>query len=451
MTNSNLMKNPDNPDNPVIRFIGIGGTGVNLVEKLAMIGLQGVESHSVDTDNRSLSNCHQSKTLLLGKAIPCGLGAGGDVALARAAVESDRDHLLRLVSCADLVFVIAGMGGGTGTEAASFVARLAKEAGALVVGVAATPFNCEGSRRGNKAAGGIRDLKQSADIVFHFSNEEVMHITGTEISLNNALEIANRHLCESVLGLSRMLIEPGLLNVSFSDLRDSMTGRHSLGSTLCVEGVGENLAADAMGKILSHPSARMGKALSEATTLLVHLSGGDNLSLAEINTFVESISSHAPDIDLVIGASGTGSNNVLQVILIIVQKSNSKASLIQTNLSKNLTENETLDLNYPENFISSGENSYIGLGAESKGANRVRFAYTPPAPTVETITPEMKDNLLEAAAKQEPNRKKRKEIKQEMLPLEIISKGRFEKIEPTIHKGEDLDQPTYIRRGRMLN
>ena len=451
MTNSNMTRNHDNSDNPVIRFIGVGETGVKLVETLAMIGLKGVESHSLDTDNRSLSRCHQSKTLLLGKSIPCGLGAGGDVALARAAVESDRDHLARLVSGADLIFVIAGMGGGTGTEAASFVARLAKETGALVVGVAATPFNCEGSRRCNKAAGGIRDLKQSSDVVFHFSNEEVMQIAGGEVSLNNALEIANRHLCESVLGLSRMLIEPGLLNVSFGDLQASMKGRHSLGSTLCVEGTGENIAADVMGKILSHPAARMGKALSEATTLLVHLSGGDNLSLTEINTIIESISSHATDVDLIVGASGSGSDNVLQVILVLVQQAKSKDSLMGANASKNILENEATDLSYPENFMPSGDNSYMGLGVESTGANRVRFAYTPPAPAVETITPEMKNSLLEVAANQESNRKKRKEIKQEMLPLEIISKGRFEKSEPTIHKGEDLDQPTYIRRGMMLN
>ena len=97
MTNSNLMQDHENFDNPVIRFIGLGETGVKLVETLAMIGLKGVESYSLDTDNRSLSRCHQSKTLLLGKSIPCGLGAGGDIALARAAVESDRDHILKLI------------------------------------------------------------------------------------------------------------------------------------------------------------------------------------------------------------------------------------------------------------------------------------------------------------------------------------------------------------------
>ena len=210
---------------PVIRLIGLGETGVKLVETLAMIGPEGVESHSLDTDNRSLSRCHQSKTLLLGHAIPCGLGRGGDVALARAAVESDRDRLAKLVEGANLVFVIAGMGGGTGTGAASLVARLAKESGALVVGVAATPFDCEGTRRCNQATGGLRDLKQASDVVFHFSNQDVVQMTGADTSLNNALEIANRHLCESVLGVSRMLLEPGLLNVSFGDLQSAVQGR----------------------------------------------------------------------------------------------------------------------------------------------------------------------------------------------------------------------------------
>ena len=152
---------------PVIRLIGLGETGVKLVETLAMIGPEGVESHSLDTDNRSLS-LSPIQDAAAGQAIPCGLGTGGDVALARAAVESDCDRLAKLVEGANLVFVIAGMGGGTGTGAASLVARLAKESGALVVGVAATPFDCEGTRRCNQATGGLRDLKQASDVVFHF-------------------------------------------------------------------------------------------------------------------------------------------------------------------------------------------------------------------------------------------------------------------------------------------
>ncbi len=381
-----------------------------------MIGPEGVESHSLDTDNRSLSRCHQSKTLLLGQAIPCGLGTGGDVAFARAAVESDRDRLAKLVEGANLVFVIAGMGGGTGTGAASLVARLAKESGALVVGVAATPFDCEGTRRCNQATGGLRDLKQASDVVFHFSNQDVVQMTGADTSLNNALEIANRHLCESVLGVSRMLLEPGLLNVSFGDLQSAVQGRQSLGSVIHVEGSGEDRAA-----------------------------------LAEMNTVTEAIKQYASAVDLVVGASGPGRDEALQVTVVMAHQV--KLTEVEPDLSAPIESqsSEVANVSFPETFMPSGETSYVGLGEDSGGSRRGGFAYTPPAPTAEAITPELKDSLIEAAARQEPDRKKRKKITQEMLPLEIVSKGRFEKSEPTIHKGEDLDQPTYIRRGMVLN
>ena len=436
---------------PVIRLIGLGETGVKLVETLAMIGPEGVESHSLDTDNRSLSRCHQSKTLLLGQAIPCGLGTGGDVALARAAVESDRDRLAKLVEGANLVFVIAGMGGGTGTGAASLVARLAKESGALVVGVAATPFDCEGTRRCNQATGGLRDLKQASDVVFHFSNQDVVQMTGADTSLNNALEIANRHLCESVLGVSRMLLEPGLLNVSFGDLQSAVQGRQSLGSVIHVEGGGEDRAATAVEKMLAHPVVRGGEALQEASAILVHLSGGEQLSLAEMNTVTEAIKQYASAVDLVVGASGPGRDEALQVTIVIAHQV--KLTEVEPDLSAPIESqsSEVANVSFPETFMPSGETSYVGLGEDSGGSRRGGFAYTPPAPTAEAITPELKDSLIEAAARQEPDRKKRKKITQEMLPLEIVSKGRFEKSEPTIHKGEDLDQPTYIRRGMVLN
>ena len=122
--------------------------------------------------------------------------------MARAAVESDSDKLAGIVEDADLVFIVAGMGGGTGTGAAPFLANLAKRAGALVVGVAATPFDCEGIQRGNQATGGLRDLKQGADAVIHFPNQDVIQFGDADLGLNQALEIANRHLCEAVLLLA---------------------------------------------------------------------------------------------------------------------------------------------------------------------------------------------------------------------------------------------------------
>ena len=437
--------------NPVIRLIGLGEAGVKLVETLAMFSLEGLEAHSLDTDNRSLARCHQSQTFLLGQAIPCGLGTGGDSALARAAVESDSEHLAEIVRGADLVFIIAGMGGGTGTGAAPFLANLAKEAGALVVGVAATPFECEGVRRCNQATGGVRDLKQVADAVFHFPNQDVVVMEGADISLHKALDIANRHLCEAVLGVSRMLLESGMLNVSFGDLQAALSGRHSLGSVVHVEASCDDRAGDAVRKLLAHPAARGGEALQEASTLLVHLSG-EEMSMAEIVAVTGAIGSHATTTNLVVGASGPGREGAgLQVTVVIAHAAKLAEAGQEQAKAHPDPSGQSSDLGFSGTYSVPDTGSYLDLGKDIGGASRGGFAFTPPAPPADALTPECREDLIRVAAKEEPNRKKRQKIVQEMLPLEIVSKGRFEKSEPTIHKGEDLDQPTYIRRGAILN
>ena len=447
------MSNPDKERegaNPTIRLIGLGETGVKLVEILAMIAPDGVVAHSLDTDNRSLSRCHQSRTFLLGQTIPCGLGTGGDSALARGAVESDSDELTEILRGTDLVFVVAGMGGGTGTGAAPFLANLAKQAGALVVGVAATPFDCEGIQRCNQAIGGLRDLKQVADMVFHFPNQDVVLMEGADIALHQALEIANRHLCEAVLGVSRMLLEPGMLNVSFADLQASVQGRHSLGSVVHVEASGEDRADNAVQKLLAHPAARGGEALKYASSLLVNLSGGD-VTMAEMDAVTAAISNHSPSAKFIVGVSGQGSEEALKLTVVIAHAGKLAGADQESAPPKPDPTGQTSDLGYSDPFTVPDTGSYLDLGKESDGKNRNGFTYTPPAPTADALTPECREDLIRVAAKEEPNRTKRRKIIQELLPLEIVSKGRFEKSEPTIHKGEDLDQPTYIRRGAVLN
>ncbi len=446
----NPTKNPLNA-NPVIRLLGLGEAGVKLVETLAMIGPGGIETYSLDTDNRSLARCHQSQTFLLGQAIPCGLGTGGDSALARAVVESDSDQLAEIVRGADLVFIVAGMGGGTGTGAAQFLANLAKEAGALVVGVVATPFDCEGVRRCNQATGGVRDLKQVADAVFHFPNQDVILMEGANISLHEALDIANCHLCEAVLGVSRMLLESGMLNVSFSDLQTALRGRHSLSSVVHVDGSGEDRADAIVRKLLAHPAARGGEALQEASTLLVHLSG-EEISMAEIVAVTGAIGRHATTANLVVGASGPGREGAgLQLTVIIAHAAKFAEAGQDRDRAHPGPNGQPSDLGFSGSCSVPDTGSYLDLGKDTGDTLRGGFAFTPPAPTADALTPECREGLIRVAAKEEPNRKKRQKIVQEMLPLEIVSKGRFEKSEPTIHKGEDLDQPTYIRRGAVLN
>ncbi|MDP6794065.1 MAG: hypothetical protein QF721_08790 [Verrucomicrobiota bacterium] len=436
--------------NPAIRLIGLGETGVKLVETLAVIAPEGVVAHSLDTDNRSLYRCHQSRTFLLGQAIPCGLGTGGDSALARAAVESDSDELAGIVDQADLVFIVAGMGGGTGTGAAPFLANLAKQAGALVVGVAATPFDCEGIQRCNQATGGLRDLKQVADAVFHFPNQDFIQLGDADIGLNQALEIANRHLCESVLGVSRMLLEPGILNVSFADLESLVRNRHSLGAVVHVEATGDDRTDDAVKKMLSHPAVRGGEMLKEANSLLVHISGAE-LTMAEMDTVTSAIGGCAPTARLVVGASERASGEAIQLTIVIAHTGTLAEMGDDTSSLKPDPAGKVSGLGFSDPYTAFSADSYLDLGTETGNSKRAGFAYTPPAPTADALPPECREDLIREAASEEPNRVKRRKIVQEMLPLEIVSKGRFENSEPTIHKGEDLDQPTYIRRGAILN
>tara|TARA_Y100001934_G_scaffold132233_1_gene160341 strand:- start:132 stop:1463 length:1332 start_codon:yes stop_codon:yes gene_type:complete len=435
-----------NEPKPKICLIGVGDTGVKLVETLAMVAPEEVEAYSLDTDSRSLTRCHQSRTILLGQAIPCGLGTGGDSALARAAVKSDKKALLDLVEGTDLVFILTGLGGGTGTGAAPFIADLAKRAGALVVGVAASPFDCEGVQRANQAIGGLRDLKQVADAVFHFPNEDILRMEGDQLSLNRALDIANRHLCEAVLGVSRMLLESGMLNVSFADIQALLRDRHSLGVVVHIESVGEDRADDLIRKLLIHPSIRGGDILEESKNILVYISGGGT-TLEEMNTITASIRSHASSAGLVIGASSEENGESLQLTIIMAQAGKLAGEYSEPSISKG----DSLGLVVSDNITVPGAGSYLELANETESKSRGTFAYTPPAPTADTLTPECRKDLIREAAREEPNRTKRRKIIQEQLPLEIVSKGRFENSEPTIHQGEDLDQPTYIRRGTILN
>jgi len=217
-----------------------------------------------------------------------------------------------------------------------------------------------------------------------------------------------------------------------------------------VEASGEDRADDAVNKLLAHPAARGGEALQYASSLLVNLSGGD-VTMAEMDAIIAAISNHSPAAKLVVGVSSQGSEEALKLTVVIAHSGKLVGAGQESAQTKPDPTGQASDLGYSDSFTVPDTGSYLDLGKESDGKNRNGFAYTPPAPTADALTPECREDLIRVAAKEEPNRTKRRKIIQELLPLEIVSKGRFEKSEPTIHKGEDLDQPTYIRRGTVLN
>ena len=301
-------------DLPVIRFIGLGETGVKLVETLAMIGLNGVESYSLDTDNRSLSRCHQSQTLLLGKSIPCGLGAGGDIALARAAIESDRDYLAKLVSEADLVFVIAGMGGGTGTGAAPVIAEIARNSGALTIGVVTKPFGFEGTQRLDAALEGIENLKKHVDTLIVVPNDRLLQ-TENNLSMSEAFNLADDVLKVGIQSIAELILVPGEINLDFADVKTIMENAGPAWMGIG-ESSSENRAIEAAERAVSSPLLEM--PIDGAKGVIFNVSGGKDVTLDEVTAASEVIKSKVhPEANIIFGSiTNPKLNNKLKITVI---------------------------------------------------------------------------------------------------------------------------------------
>ncbi len=222
------------------RVLGVGGAGGNAIDYIARLDFDGVGFAAINTDEQALLNLGLPERLTLGAKLTRGLGTGGDPELGRAAAEEDMEKIRALCAGADIVCVVAGMGGGTGTGAGPVVARLAREAGALVLGIVTLPFEFEGNRRLRQAQLGLRDLKAEADGVICVPNQKVFKLIDENTSVQEALKITNELLAQGVRGIWRLLSHTGLINVDFNDLCAVLRGRHEESSLATVEAAGEN-------------------------------------------------------------------------------------------------------------------------------------------------------------------------------------------------------------------
>ena len=410
-----------------IKVLGVGGAGCNAVAHLARESLDGVSLAVLNTDAAALTQSPVPERLVLGAKTTRGLGAGGDPERGRAAAEEEAVQIRSLCDGANLVFVLAGMGGGTGTGAGPVVARIAKETGALVLGVVVTPFDCEGGRRARQAQLGLQALKRVADGVICLPNQKVLKFIDEKTPLLEAFAITNEFVAQGVRGIWRLLTRPGLINVDFADLCAVTKGRHTESSLATAEARGEHRAREVMEKLLAHPLIEGGQVLGESDAVLVCIAGGPELTMADVNRIMEQVNRQCEGAHLILGAAiDTALADTLSVTLV------ASCGAGRDNASKTETAGDAVIVS---EFDEPGETSRPPS----------RFVAPPPA-----STPEKTAELL-ANQPGSRGRKKNSRMKQGQLPLEIISKGRFEKSEPTIHRGEDLDVPTYIRRGVALN
>ncbi|WP_230402757.1 cell division protein FtsZ [Gloeomargarita lithophora] len=283
-----------------IKVIGVGGGGGNAVNRMIAGSLGGIEFWMVNTDAQALHHLVNTKRLQIGQKLTRGLGAGGNPAIGQKAAEESREEIMAALDQSDLVFITAGMGGGTGTGAAPIVAEVAKELGALTVAIVTRPFTFEGKRRAAQAEEGINMLQSRVDTLIVIPNDRLLSAIGESTPVQEAFRVADDILRQGVQGISDIITIPGLVNVDFADVKAIMA---DAGSALMGIGTGSGKGRAAEAANMAIASPLLESSIQGAKGVLFNITGGSDLSLHEVNTAAETIYSVVdPDANIIFGA-----------------------------------------------------------------------------------------------------------------------------------------------------
>jgi cell division protein FtsZ len=289
------------PHQPVIKVVGVGGAGVNAVNRMVDASIPGVEFMAVNTDLQSLQLCVADVTVHIGDEQTRGLGAGADPEVGHRSAFEEQDKIKRLLKGSDMVFVAAGAGGGTGSGAAPVVARLAREVGALTVGIVTKPFSFEGSRRSTQAGKGIEELAAEVDTLIVVPNDRLLEVLDQQTSMVEAFQVADDVLRQGVQGISDLVTLPAVINLDFADVRTIMSdaGRALLGIGMAY---GDERAILAAEKAISSPLLET--SMEGARSILLSITGGSDLSLVEVSEAAKVVGEAAhPDANIIFGAN----------------------------------------------------------------------------------------------------------------------------------------------------
>jgi cell division protein FtsZ len=417
----------ESPRTRAIKIFGVGGAGVTLGDTLDQDEFPGANFTAIDTDAQSLAASSANVKIHLETKLLRGLGTGGDPERGHALAEEQFSTLKSACEGADVVFIIAGLGGGAGSGVSPVLARAAREAGALVLAFVTLPFLCEGNRRQQQASQCLERLKPVADGVICLPNQKTFKLIDENTSVLETFRITGGLLVEGLRGVWQLLTRTGLIQIHFDDLCALIRDRHSESAFAFVEAAGPARSREIVEKLLVHPLLDEGRALAGANAVLVSLTGGKDLTMAEVNRVMEKINRQCEGAQLIMGAAiDKGMANKLSVAIIAAKNS--------------------VERNAPP-IAASSSMAQNNLAGSAEG-----HAENPPDSRLGRPLPAGPLHQREATISRHGRaRREKSKMLQTQLPLAIVSKGRFDKSEPTIHKGEDLDIPTYIRRGVPLN
>lgn len=404
-----------------LKIFGVGGAGCNAIDHIAAVraagdnALAGVDLVAVGTSLQALQGVAGAEKIQIGSMVTHGLGAGGDTELGARAAQQDAERLSASVQNTDVVFIVTCLGGGTGGGASPVLARLAREQGALVLAFAAMPFTFEGERRRQQALASLEQLKSQAGAVICVPNDKLSKLVGDNGSVVDAFRRGNEIMATGAQAIWQLLSRKGLINLDFANLRGLLGAGHGVGAFGFGEGRGADKVRDAVKSLTEFPLLDGGDGLTRADGVLVSILGGPELSLADVQKAVEPISRLAARAHVVMGAAIDESYRGRLVVTVIAAAQQVHKKTVDVTRAK----------------------SPLAPRPADHGA--FRSTALPPS-TVAAST-------VQAAGQSKLETHK---AKQETLPLEGVSRGRFEKTEPTLYDGEDLDVPTFIRRGVSL-
>jgi cell division protein FtsZ len=437
-----------------VKVAGVGGAGSNILDRVMLDGIDAAELIAINTDVQSLTASVAAHKVQIGRNLTRGLGSGGDPELGYAAAEEATEEIRSVLQGATVLFVCAGLGGGTGSGAAPYLAQLAKDEKALVLGFVAVPFSFEGRRRCAQAEESLARLRAVCDAVVCFENDRMAEITLPRMGIHEAFAAADLTISQSIRSVTGILQRPGLLHIGFDDVCSALRNGDARALFGYGEAEGENRAHDALGKALKNPLMNRGALLEEAYNAIVHICGGTNVTLGEVQIIMEEVNRHINDqtqLFLGIGIETRMGNRLSVSILSSLGNGAEKPVAKPMERTVRTVEREALPEIKPEPWKSAILPDPASKPAAQEHAAPVertadelmlpRTESEPAKPTpARPIVKSTEPKLQPAPAP------KKTEAKQETLQFEPISRGRFEKSEPTIIDGQDLDIPTFLRK-----
>ena len=407
--------------NVAIKLVGVGGAGSNAVDRLKMENLERLQMAVINTDYQALASSPVQDKVLIGMGVTRGLGAGGDPELGREAAESDREKISAVVKGCDLVFLVTGMGGGTGSGASPVVAEIAAESGALVIAFVTLPFSFEGGRRLKQAEEGLRALRQVCDAVIPLPNDVLLQEAADNETVLDSFARADEWIGRGVKSIWSMLFKTGLINLDFATLRQAFQQRG--GKTLfgLGEGSGENAALDAMASLKLCPLLHTPEFSRKADRLLVNIIGGADLTLPKVNEIMTAITDQF----------GRDSHIIMGAVIDEDMAGRVEVCVIGTSDMGGRAVASRRPPAQPARLKSLVQPASEVLPAvETNGNTAPIGSDTAPAKSAEA-----RSAALAKAAQEE------------FGFGEVESRGHFEKTERNLFDGQDLDVPTYWRRG----